>query len=115
MLFAWIALILSLAGILINIFILTSDFISKRKIALSKANGQLCIKLTKIDGKNTCTSILFKKNLKNGICPRDKCIGFNCSESNDASLNDLLKILATNFLPEIAAFLIALNEIKGGV
>lgn len=112
--FAWIALVLSSVAIIINVITLASDFHSKRELTLSKAGGQKCESLTKSDGKNICTNIFFKRNLKNGICPRDKCKGFNCGESNDVSLNGFLKITATNFLPEIVAFLLALNEIVGG-
>lgn len=114
MIFAWMALILSLTCIIINIILLVSDFHSKREIALSKADGQLCKYLTKVNGKTTCTNLFFKRNLKGGICPRDKCRGFNCSDSNDVSLNSFLRIVVTNFLPEIVAFLLALNEILGG-
>lgn len=108
--FAWIALILSFAGIAINIFIYISDFIINREKELSNTVGKTCKKLMKKNDKPVCLSIIFKKNLKDGICPRTDCKGFSCSDS-DHSFSAFVKSFVTAFLPEIVTALLALSEI----
>lgn len=111
-----IALILTIIKLLLDLFIYVIKQISLKKIMISSSEGKSCIYLQKNENNDICSNILFEKNMLNGICPRQKCLGFKINTEVD----DIAIINSTVFLtikkiidlfPEIAVALLALNEI----
>lgn len=113
---AFIALILTIIKILLDFIIYTINRINQREIMLLSSEGESCLYLQKSENGNTCSNILFKHRMSTGICPRQKCWGFNINiNTNDVAivnsslLYSLKKIV--DLFPEFSVAILALNEI----
>ncbi len=111
-----IALILTIIKILLDLIIYIVKQISLKEIMVSSSEGKSCLFLQKKENNNTCLNFLFRKNLSNGICPRQKCSGFiiNTEIGDIAIINSALFLTIKKIIdlfPEIAVALLALNEI----
>lgn len=114
---AWIAFIMVIIKILFDIIIFIIKKVNQREVILLNAEGVRCKHLQKTDVTYVCTNFLFKRKMLNGVCPREKCLGFYMGQmSNDdneiinSSVFFFCKKVIDSF-PEIAAALLALNEI----
>lgn len=115
---AWIAFIMVIIKILFDIIIFIIKKVNQREVILLNAEGIRCKHLQKTDGTYVCTNFIFKRKMLNGVCPREKCLGFYMDQmSNDDNIEVInssvfffLKKVIDSF-PEIAAALLALNEI----
>ena len=112
------ALILIIFKILFELTIYIIKMLNQKEKTLNDSEGKVCQYLQKKEDKNICTNILCKRNIKIGICPRHKCWGFSIGQTkidddieilNSPYFLSLKKII--DFFPEIAAALLAINEI----
>lgn len=115
---AYIALIMVIIKILLAFFafvIKKANYYSSEHLNSDEAS---CVFCQKKDNSDFCTNVLFKWKLKKNICPREKCWGFNTGQAkideNVAFVNVpwLLTVKkVVDLFPELAAALLALNEI----
>lgn len=115
---AYIALIMTIIKILLDLTIFIVKKINQRTSQTLNSEGVSCKYFHRKSEKNVCAHTVFKKNLKNDICPRERCKGFNTGKAvvndnteiiNSPQLLILKKII--DLFPEFAAALLALNAI----
>lgn len=111
-----IALSLTIIKILLDLGIYIIKQMNQKEIMLHNSEGKSCLYLQKNEKGDVCSNILFKKKMLNGICPRQKCYGFNTNIKIDniAILNSSLFFAVKKIIdlfPEFAITLLAINEI----
>lgn len=109
---------MAIIKILLDLFIYVINVINQHESEKLNSFGTSCIFFQEKDNKDVCTNILFKQKMRNGVCPREQCWGFNTGKAkigdNTAFVNtpwlfSIKKIV--DLFPEFAAALLALNEI----
>lgn len=110
-----------MAGIklLFNLIIFVIKTINSRESDRINGKGKNCKYCQKGSiGKDICVHILFRHKMQDGVCPREKCGGFNSGNSlidDNTAVTNIPWLLSikkfVDLFPEFAVALLALNEI----